>query len=296
MPSNSCKYFLLAELHLISLEQTKKISSGSSEPPEKKRKLLQSPSMKLSHLGQDKYWQCCYPARRVFILKRRAGKPDGQTAINETILYYRCWGKEFHVLGVHFYSTSPWDILRMECVSLPPLHSYKACRCKRCKGMVPVSTMQPGAKMQPELLGSCCLAASNAFRASLLSILSTQRRSVVPRNWLYFFLRGIFESGYFSSIYRYYFNFWFPFVLQLCFFHLSILLVYFFLFWQAKTEIPRSFCRLGRCGLRSRKRRLKIFYKFRNWIKIRPYPQNGQEQPSERYGKILLININNMGN
>ena len=49
------KYFLLwAGLHLISLEhQTKKIRSGSSEPPEKKRKLLQSPSMKLSHLGQD---------------------------------------------------------------------------------------------------------------------------------------------------------------------------------------------------------------------------------------------------
>lgn len=290
MPSNSW-----AGLHLISLEQTKKISSGSSEPPEKKRKLLQSPSMKLSHLGQDKYdkyWQCCYPARRVFILKRRAGRPDGQTAINETILYYRCWGKEFHVLGVHFYSTSPWDIVRMECVSLPPLHSYKACRCKRCKGMVPVSTMQPGAKMQPELLGSCCLAASNAFRASLLSILSTQRRSVVPQK---------------LALFLFTWHFW----VRIFFLHLSILLqflipvcspallfpsidivtvVYFLLFWQAKTEIPRSFCRLGRCGLRSRKRRLKIFYKFRNWIKIRPYPENGQEQPSERYGKILLIN------
>ena len=180
----------------------------------------------------------------------------------------------------------------MECVSLPPLHSYKACRCKRCKGMVPVSTMQPGAKMQPELLGSCCLAASNAFRASLLSILSTQRRSVVPQK---------------LALFLFTWHFW----VRIFFLHLSILLqflipvcspallfqsidmvtvVYFLLFWQAETEIPRSFCRLGRCGLRSRKRRLKIFYKFRNWIKIRPYPENGQEQPSERYGKILLIN------
>ena len=82
----------------------------------------------------------------------------------------------------------------MECVSLPPLHSYKACRCKRCKGMVPVSTMQPGAKMQPELLGSCCLAASNAFRASLLSILSTQRRSVVPQKLALFLFTWHFLS------------------------------------------------------------------------------------------------------
>ena len=201
---------------------------------------------------------CCYPARRVFILKRRAERPGGQTAINETILYHCCWGKEFHVSGVHFYSTSPWNILRMECVSPPPLHSYKACRCKRCKGMVPVSTMQPGAKMQPELLGSCCLAASNGFRASLLSILSTQRRAVVPQKLaLFLFAQHFLSPDIFPSFINIALKIWFPFFLQLCSFHLSVLLVYFLLFCQAKTEIPRSFRRLGRCGLRSRKRRLK---------------------------------------
>ena len=115
----------------------------------------------------------------------------------------------------------------------------------------------------------------------LLFILSTQRRSVVYFKLALSLLRGIFDSDVFPpfiditsisdsplfssfalSIYRYAGN------------------MYFLLFCKAEKEIPRSFRRLGRCGLRSRKRRLNIFYKFRNLIKIRPYRGNGQEQPS----------------
>lgn len=131
---------------------------------------------------------------RVFSLQQRAGRPDGQTAINETIIYYHS------CFWCPLFSTSPWHVVRKECASLPPLHSYKACRCKRCKGMVLVSTMQPGAKMQPELLGSCCLAASDGFRANCCPYFPLNGDLWCTLNWLYLFYVAFLTPMFFLHL------------------------------------------------------------------------------------------------